>query len=197
MDGEEEICEICGCLAAMLRYSTNTKERYATVEKELEYLDRYIFLLKSRYEHRLEVNVQCEESVKKETLPKIVLQQLVENSVQHGYQNSKNIMKIQVHGWRDETGWYFEVRDNGQGATEEVRKELEDKMRKIRERIMSRGSSIEMEIGGMRLANTYARMFLLYNGKAVFRIKNLDEGLSVIIGVSEKEDGADVPGDGC
>ena len=98
MDGDEEICEICGCLAAMLRYSTNTKERYATVEKELEYLERYIFLLKSRYEHRLEVEVDCEESVKHEQLPKIVLQQLVENSIQHGYNNSKNIMKIYVRG---------------------------------------------------------------------------------------------------
>lgn len=127
MDGDEEICEICGCLAAMLRYSTNTKERYATVEKELEYLERYIFLLKSRYEHRLEVEVDCEESVKQEQLPKIVLQQLVENSIQHGYNNSKNIMKIYVHGWRDETGWYFEVRDNGQGTTEEVREELNEK----------------------------------------------------------------------
>ena len=197
MDGDEEICEICGCLAAMLRYSTNTKERYATVEKELEYLERYIFLLKSRYEHRLEVEVDCEESVKQEQLPKIVLQQLVENSIQHGYNNSKNIMKIYVHGWRDETGWYFEVRDNGQGTTEEVREELNEKMRKIREKIMSRGSSIEFEIGGMGLANTYARMFLVYNGKAVFRIRNLEEGLSVIIGVSEKEDEADVSGDGC
>ena len=196
MDGDEEICEICGCLAAMLRYSTSTKERYATVEKELEYLDRYIFLLKSRYEHRLEVKVDCEESVKQEQLPKIVLQQLVENSIQHGYNNSKNIMKIQVKGWRDETGWYFEVRDNGQGATEEVREELNEKMRKIREKIMSRGSSIEMEIGGMGLANTYARMFLLYNGKAVFRIRNMEEGLSVIIGVSEKEERTDVSGDG-
>ena len=196
MDGDEEICEVCGCLAAMLRYSTNTKERYATVEKELEYLDRYIFLLKSRYEHRLEVEVDCEESVQQEQLPKIVLQQLVENSIQHGYNNSKNIMKIQVHGWRDETGWYFEVRDNGQGATEEVRKELEQKMDAIRKKIMSRGSSIEMEIGGMGLANTYARMFLLYNGRAVFRIRNLEEGLSVIIGVSEKEVGTDVSGDG-
>lgn len=196
IDGDEEICEICGCLAAMLRYSTNTKERYATVEKELEYLERYIFLLKSRYEHRLEVEVDCEESVKQEQLPKIVLQQLVENSIQHGYNNSKNIMKIQVHGWRDETGWYFEVRDNGQGATEEVRKELEQKMDAIRKKIMSRGSSIEMEIGGMGLANTYARMFLLYNGRAVFRIRNLEEGLSVIIGVSEKEGEADVSGDG-
>ena len=197
MDGDEEICEICGCLAAMLRYSTNTKERYATVEKELEYLERYIFLLKSRYEHRLEVEVDCEESVKQEQLPKIVLQQLVENSIQHGYNNSKNIMKIHVHGWRDETGWYFEVRDNGQGTTEEVREELNEKMRKIRKKIMSKGSSIELEIGGMGLANTYARMFLLYNGRAVFRIRNLEEGLSVIIGVSEKEDEADVSGDDC
>lgn len=196
MDGDEEICEICGCLAAMLRYSTNTKERYATVEKELEYLDRYLFLLKSRYEHRLEVKVDCEESVKQEQLPKIVLQQLVENSIQHGYNNSKNIMKIQVHGWRDENGWYFEVRDNGQGTTEEIQKQLEEKMDAIRKRIMSRESSIEMEIGGMGLANTYARMFLLYNGRAVFHIRNLEEGLSVIIGVAEKEDEVDVSGDG-
>ena len=196
MDGDEEICEICGCLAAMLRYSTNTKERYATVEKELEYLDRFLFLLKSRYEHRLEVKVDCEESVKQEQLPKIVLQQLVENSIQHGYNNSKNIMKIQVHGWRDENGWYFEVRDNGQGTTEEIQKQLEEKMDAIRKRIMSRESSIEMEIGGMGLANTYARMFLLYNGRAVFHIRNLEEGLSVIIGVAEKEDEVDVSGDG-
>ena len=69
-------------------------------------------------------------------------------------------------------------------------------MKKIRKKIMSRGSSIEMEIGGMGLANTYARMFLLYNGSAVFRIRNLEEGLSVIIGVSEKEVEADVSGDG-
>lgn len=46
-------------------------------------------------------------------------------------------------------------------------------MKKIRKKIMSRGSSIEMEIGGMGLANTYARMFLLYNGRAVFGYETL------------------------
>lgn len=74
--------------------------------------------------------MECEESVKHEQLPKIVLQQLVENSIQHGYNNSKNIMKIHVHGWRDETGWYFEVRDNGQGTTEEVREGVKRKNEK-------------------------------------------------------------------
>lgn len=54
-----------------------------------------------------------------------------------------------------------------------------------------------LDADGGGLANTYARMFLLYNGRAVFRIRNLEEGLSVIIGVSEKEVEADVSGDGC
>lgn len=187
LSGDEEICEICGSLAAMLRYSTNTKERYATVEKEVEYLRQYIFLLKSRYEHRLEVEIDWEESLKDEILPKIVLQQLVENCVQHGYQNSKSVMRVCVRGWRDGNGWYFEVRDNGQGITDEVQEELMKKIDRIRRRILSRDSSIEMEIGGMGLANTYARMFLLYNGRAVFRIRNLDEGVSVMIGVSNEE----------
>ena len=196
MDGDDEICEICGCLAAMLRYSTNNKERYATIEKELEYLDNYVFLLKSRYEHRLKVDIECEESLKKETVPKIVLQQLVENSIQHGYTNSKNVMEISVKGWSDEDGWYFEVRDNGQGVSEETRENLESKIELIRDRIMSRSSGIEMEIGGMGLANTYARMFLLYNDRVIFRIKNLDDGLSIRVGVAKEEE-KNVSGNGC
>ena len=46
-------------------------------------------------------------------------------------------MKIYVRGWRDETGWYFEVRDNGQGATDEVCEELKQKMKKIRKKVLT------------------------------------------------------------
>ena len=116
VDEDEEICEICGSLAAMLRYSANNKERYATVKEEFTYLDKYIYLLKSRYEHRLEVTVNCALSIEAEVLPKIVIQQLVENSIQHGYKNGRNIMKIHVQGWRDEQGWYIRVHDNGEGS---------------------------------------------------------------------------------
>lgn len=188
VSGDEEICEICGSLAAMLRYSTNTKERYATVKEEVEYLKKYIFLLKSRYEHRLEVEVTCEAQIENEVMPKIVLQQLVENSVEHGFVNSMSVMRIHVHGWKDEKGWFFEVRDNGQGITEDVKKDLEDKIEKIKNKILRKRSNIEMEIGGMGIANTYARMFLLYADSTVFTMKNMDEGLSITIGVRRKDD---------
>lgn len=54
----------------MLRYSTSTVERYATVEQELDYLRQYVYLLKSRFEERLEVEITCEESIRKKIIPK-------------------------------------------------------------------------------------------------------------------------------
>lgn len=186
--GDEEICEICGSLAAMLRYSTNTKERYATVKEELEYVKKYSLLLKSRYEQRLEVDISCDPFIYRELLPKIAIQQLVENSIQHGFNNSFSVMQIRVRGWQDKDGWFIEVQDNGTGITEEILENLYVKMEHIKNKILMKSSSIEMEIGGMGLANTYARMFLLYADQTVFQIKNLEEGMSIIIGAKRKDE---------
>lgn len=194
--GDEEICEICGSLAAMLRYSTNTVERYATVREEVEYLKKYIFLLKSRYEHRLEVEITSAPEIRDEIMPKIVLQQLVENSVQHGFVNSMSVMRIRVRGWKDENGWFFEVRDNGQGITDEVMEDLQQKIEKIKNKILMKRSNVEMEIGGMGIANTYARMFLLYSDQTVFSMENLDEGVCITIGVRGKGEDVSVSSDG-
>lgn len=187
IDEDEQICEICGSLAAMLRYSSNNKERYATVKQELEYLDKYIYLLKSRYEHRLEVEVTCSPEIMEEILPKLVLQQLVENSVQHGYTNGMSVMKISVSGWRKGSAWFLQVRDNGEGITPEAKEKLDQKMKAIRERILRKSSTIEMEIGGMGLANTYARMFLIYAEDVVFDMGNSEDGFCITVGVDRKD----------
>lgn len=171
----------------MLRYSSNNKERYATVKQELEYLDKYVYLLKSRYEHRLEVEVSCSPDIMEEILPKLVLQQLVENSVQHGYTNGMSVMKISVSGWRKGAAWFLQVRDNGEGITPEAKEKLDRKMKAIRERILRKSSTIEMEIGGMGLANTYARMFLIYAEDVVFDMENSQEGFCITVGVDGKD----------
>lgn len=185
-DGDEKICDICGNLAAMLRYSTSTVERYATVEQELDYLRQYVYLLKSRFEERLEVEITCEESIRKKIIPKIVLQQLVENSMLHGYNQKDTVMRIKVRGWIEENGWYISVEDNGDGMEEAVLQNLLTKLEEIRKKIHIQKSSIEMEIGQMGLANLYARMYLLYVDGLVFRLENKQEsGVIITIGVKE------------
>ena len=42
------ICDMCGALASMLRYSTNNKERYVKTEQEMNYLENYLYLLRAR-----------------------------------------------------------------------------------------------------------------------------------------------------
>lgn len=189
MHNDEKICDMCDDLAGMLRYATNTKERYATISEEMEYLNKYFDLLQCRYEQKFEYEVQIDEEIQKEIVPKILLQQLVENSISHGFKNVTGIvMKIMVDGWADKGKWYIRVRDNGEGFSEESIKMLKGKTIMIREALGRDRTSLEMEIGGMGLANLYARLYLIEREHIIFFVKNWADGAETIIGgsVSDK-----------
>lgn len=187
MNDDEVICEICGNLATMLRYATNTTERYATIEQEVQYLKNYVYLLRARYEDRLQIEININPAIYKEIVPKIMLQQLVENSIEHGYKNKTQEMVIQVIGYMTKAGWTIEVRDNGDGIELEQIDALKQRMALIRKKLERKSQNLEMEIGGMGIANTYGRMFLLYQEDALLRITNQQNGTGAIayIGVDK------------
>lgn len=178
---DDEICEICGSLAQMLRYSTSTKKRNATIREELEYVEQYFYLLKSRYEYRLHYEICVDTDIYEQLLPKIVLQQIVENSINHGYKSSARDMHIVVRGGCSGKNWYLEVCDDGDGFTEQAKEGLEQKITDIRQKLLEEQDSIEMEIGGMGLVNTYARLFMVYRENLRFEFKNQVQGARVMI----------------
>lgn len=184
--GDDEICEICGCLAGMLRYSTSTKQRRATIGEELEYVEQYFYLQKSRYEYRLNYEIQVDEQIYQQVLPKIVLQQLVENSISHGYQSAARDMHISVKGGVSEENWYLEVKDDGDGFSDAALQQLREKMGDIRKKLSEEREMIEMEIGGMGVVNTYARLFLEYKDKLKFVIGNGEVGARIVISAPMK-----------
>ena len=184
---DEVICEMCGSLGAMLRYSTNNKERYALVEDELVYLESYFYLLKCRYESRLAYSVDIEEDVKKMTLPKMTLQQIVENAVKHGFHDTGMDMKISIRGRMEEDGWRITIWDNGCQVSEEASAALAEKLQVIRKNYLGGTFQTEGEIGGMGLPLVYARCILLYDTRFFFDIHNEEggKGVSVTIGVRQ------------
>ncbi|MDD3220016.1 MAG: histidine kinase [Lachnospiraceae bacterium] len=191
-NGDEGICEMCGSLAAMLRYSTNTKNRYATIREELEYLEQYFYLLKARYEHKINFEIEVEERIQSQIIPKIVLQQIVENCVNHGFENSTNQMMIKIVGYQKEERWYIEVMDNGQGFDAESLVALNEKILKTKRRLLEEQNNMEMEIGGMGLINTYARLLLIYSDSLTFELKNIKDGAKVVIGADMRKGDLDV-----
>lgn len=175
-DDDDIICDICGNLADMLRYSTSTLERNASVREEVQYLQRYLYLMKTRYMDQLETNICISPDIEQYKLPKITLQQLAENSIYHGYCSSSGIMRIDIQGFCDENGWYLTVRDNGEGFTQESISSMEESLLSIRRKIDDQNSIIESEIGGMGLINLYARLYLLYGRRLGFKIGNHSGG---------------------
>jgi two-component system sensor histidine kinase YesM len=178
---DEVICDMCSSLAAMLRYSTNTKIRYASIEQELRYLEQYFYLLKSRYKHKLSYSIEVDKGIHEQVIPKIVLQQIVENSVNHGFANAVDNMNIRIIGLIEDNRWVLLVRDNGQGIEDSKLKEIFDKLMGTKARIVRDRSNVELEIGGMGISNTYARLYLKFGDDLDFVIRNREKGTEVLI----------------
>jgi len=183
--GDDIICEICSELAGMLRYSTNTKAKYATVGQEVEYLEMYLGLLKHRYDYKLNYQVAVDESLRDEILPRIVLQQIVENSIDHGYNTDSETINIEVIGERFESGWRLKVSDNGDGIAKVKVVQIEQSMEEVKKKLSSKRDHVELEIGGMGLINIFARLYILYNEDLKFEISSVnDKGTQVVIEIT-------------
>lgn len=195
-DGDETICEMCGSLASMLRYSTSSVERYATVQEELNYLEQYFYLLKARYDYKFSYSVSVDEKLYKQILPKMVLQQIVENCINHGFENSTEHMQVEITGWTESDSWYIKVHDNGQGFKEETIQSIKKKFEKTKRVLLKERNNMELEIGGMGLVNTYARLLLLYNDQLTFCMENGSEGADVTIGITVRREDNNVQSHG-
>ena len=147
-NNDDMICDMCGALASMLRYSTNNKERYVKTEQEMNYLENYLYLLRARYGDKISFDVSIDSAVRDKLLPKMTLHQFVENILAHAYGHSDRRMIIQVSGTMYSDHWEIRVQDNGEGISEEKLREIREKIKNVRKNLENRGG-MEMEIGGM------------------------------------------------
>jgi two-component system sensor histidine kinase YesM len=186
--GDEEIGDICDGIASMLRYSTSTAERSATLAEELEHVRTYLFLMKKRLEQRLEFSFDVDSRLHGAAIPKIVLQQIAENSINHGYRDTRSRLSIHIRGYTDGGRWVLEVTDDGAGFQAERLAELRSRFSALDDELRggspaSAGSG--MEIGGLGLINTYTRLHLFYRGDFLWELDNpATGGARVVLGAA-------------
>ncbi|MDR3192243.1 MAG: histidine kinase [Treponema sp.] len=187
LNGDELICAICEKLAAMMRYSAELSRRMVTIREELECVEHYLYLLKTRYQQKLNYRVETDPAETDRMIPKMVIQPLIENAISHGFKDGTGVMDIAVRSLvgTGDGRWYIEVRDNGSGFSAETLAELEQKMRGIRLRVKNGNRNLEIDIGGMGLLNIYARFYIIFGDATIFRIRNLEQGASITVGAME------------
>ena len=186
IDDDDLICEICANLAAILRYSTNTKQRLATVEEELNYLSQYAFLQKTRYQDRFEYDCDADPDILPMEIPRLTIQQLVENCMHHGYQDTASKMVISVCAKREGGGAMIAVHDQGTGFNADRLASILAQFQQTRDDLRTGKRTPDMEIGGMGLVNVYARLYLVFGERFDMTIVN-DGGSTVTIRIRDAE----------
>lgn len=151
----ERAREVILDLSTYLRFNLENFSKLVPLELELEQVQAYVNIEKSRF-NKLESYFEVEEGTKDIKVPSLIIQPLVENSIKHGILKSRDGGKVFVKVFKTKEGCRIVVEDNGIGIDEDIIKNLDLE-------------EITQNIG---LKNVHNRIKLLYGkGLVIERLK--------------------------
>ncbi|MDF9839519.1 MULTISPECIES: histidine kinase [unclassified Paenibacillus] len=157
-------------LAEYFRYTTRVEQSIITLQSELKVTINYLNIQKMRMP-RIHFEIDIPEAMQNLSVPRLILQPLVENSVVHGIEQKRDSGHIRIWGERDKETCYLYVEDDGKGMTTDEIAELKLKL----------NDSLKEEMG-CALWNITQRLKIQFGEEAGVQISNsLSGGLMVCV----------------
>ncbi len=100
-------------LAEFLRYSLDGRSGEGTVADELDAIENYLAIQRTRFEQHLDAAMQIDPAVLKVSLPSFLIHPLVENAVKHGMQTSELPLRLRIEITRREDIVLIRVANTG------------------------------------------------------------------------------------
>ncbi|WP_069999096.1 sensor histidine kinase [Cellulosilyticum sp. I15G10I2] len=106
-------------LSRIIKYALNDPTELVTLKEELDYLKAYMQIQEIRFKNKIVTYFEIEENVLDYQVFRLMLQPIVENSVNHGYTsiNERFYIKIKIFGRKN--NMYVSIIDSGCGMTKE------------------------------------------------------------------------------
>lgn len=102
-------------LSDILRFSMQSPDSLVSIATEVDNCKKYLDIQQMRYDHQFEVRWEVDKEVLHYQVLRLVLQPLVENSIQHGLRNKPGRGKLNIRISLQDGGIEFRVIDNGVG----------------------------------------------------------------------------------
>lgn len=119
-----EVSALSQSLSNIFHYCLDMKHPFSTVAKEIVHLKNYIYVMGVRMRGGIKYQFDIEDSVLQDTLPRLSIQPLVENAINHGLKNARGEKIVMIRAFSKEEDLYIEVEDNGIGIEKERLEEL-------------------------------------------------------------------------
>ncbi|NUU79243.1 sensor histidine kinase [Paenibacillus xylanilyticus] len=159
MNGQEEIDRLVTSLNKLLYYNLRKGGQSSTIREEMDSLRQYLILQQIRYNFQFDVRIHIDDELLNVSVPRFILQPLVENSLYHGLDDKG---RIEVEVSRHNSRLEISIRDNGRGISEEKIKELLEQEQAERHRV------------GMGIGMNYVKRMLesYYEGHATLNVSS-------------------------
>lgn len=175
--GPNDVTKIVDLLSRILDYSLETQRKDVTFKDEVQFTRYYLEIQSFRYPGRFRTRWEVEREAMDCKVIKLLLQPLVENSVQHGVDpESKKTLSIVVRGERKDGFLLISIEDDGAGMTDE---RLAEVLKMIEE------APSADHIG---LVNTVRRLRLLFGDQVGLEIRSVKgKGTTVALKIPSPE----------
>ncbi|HOO27329.1 MAG TPA: histidine kinase [Lachnospiraceae bacterium] len=164
MEGADKTNRYVQNMADFFRYNVKKDKEDVTIAEEIELVDSYIYILNVRFSGDIHFRKEIDESLLQIRIPSMIIQPIVENSVNYGIRNIEWEGLIILSLYREGDKVCISVKDNGVGISKErIEKILAQEIEP---------SNLSNDSNGIGLANVIARLKLFFGREDIFSIKS-------------------------
>ncbi|MBU5348314.1 sensor histidine kinase [Paenibacillus lautus] len=127
MKDEESVVSMSIHLGEYYRYVTRLEASFNPLEQEIRHMTNYLEIHKLRL-HKLDYHIDIPEAMMQTAIPRLLLQPVVENAIEHGINTVTEDGWIRIHGTMKQGEFMLSVEDNGVGMSAEEKAVLQSKL---------------------------------------------------------------------
>lgn len=182
MKREETIEILLNAIIELLRNSMKNDDSMHLIKNEIELIKQYITIQDYRLLGKFTVNIQIDPEIEKYSIPRFILQPVVENAIIHGVEPLDRRGAISIRGYLQDEKILFVITDNGVGMEKE----------QVEKTLNNRCNIEKGRFSGVGIGNVNSRMQLIFGEQYGLTIKSEKNMFtSVVISFPKVQSGED------
>lgn len=172
LNGNYKVSGMIEALSTMLEATMNRKaKQFHSVAEEMAYADAYLYIISQRFGEKFKCKKQIDESLLKVQVPRLIIQPIVENAVEHGMDITKQ-GQLEIRLYQKEDNYLcIEIEDNGQ-----LNKEKREKIDRLLSQEIDPTEEKRVSLG---IRNVDQRLKMIYGMACGLFIDSNDKGHTV------------------
>lgn len=155
----EDLTECIVALAEILYPVFKEKAETIPIKNEIGFLGKYLLILSHRFENQVDLEITLPMEVEDALVPKLLLQPVVENCVQHGRYADGRLLRVRVQARREGDDLEVTVQDDGQGMSGSRLQELQASIAQTEISAITEGDHIGLLNVHRRIALQYGQQY--------------------------------------